>query len=148
MSRGIQRDVGGAMARRTYDSGHLASGVFVSPDSYISGKGPKNQKVSFRVRQVRLLIHAGRVTPKLVVGKLRYPIPPKKFTWCLKGLEESTKLPFVKGGSDAGESLYRTAAYIADVFKKRSWLKVQYWDLAIAQESRDLLRKRYGAPPA
>jgi hypothetical protein len=134
----FKRDLGGPLARKSYEMGETAA---------LPGLGPKlklvrkKRLVSGHIREVRLMMVDGRITPKLKIGKGRYPIEPAtviKIMGELINKLENRVIPHCHVNRTM-----ELCVYIMKIMAINKRKKCRRFDLVFSKSSWDFLRDQF-----
>ncbi len=156
MSKQRHRDLGGVLARRSYDTRSMHYGS-------LYGSGAKAERFRSSASYVEILkklqsmVAEGRALPKLQVGRFRYKIDKKEFMpvfgKLILYLQKWDKHPVPTWWLDSknrnqawvcpDSQIRPTAKYLRDVYNTRKRHQTNQFDLVFSQRSWDYLRSDY-----
>ena len=156
MTKQRHRDLGGVLARRSYDTKSMHHGSLYRS----GGKSERfRSKSSYTqvLKKLQGMVAQDRALPKLRVGKFRYKIDKKDFMPVfgkfILYLQKWDKHPAPIGWLDSpnrnkawvcpDSQIRATAKYLRDVYNKRKARQTNRFDLVFSQHSWNYLRNNY-----
>jgi hypothetical protein len=156
MSKQRHRDLGGVLARLSYDTRPMHHGSLYN-NSVKSIRFKCTPSYTDIFKKLQRMVAEGRACPKLRVGKLRYQIDKKefmpvfaKFIFYIQKWSKQPPPTWWEPSKNRNrawvcpdDEIRATAKYLRDVYNSRKKAQSDRFDLVLSQRSWDYLRSDY-----